>query len=54
VERAARVLLDQGVHSVLVKLGSKGSLLVTSEQISAMLSMPKLVHILHICMSTAK
>lgn len=34
VEKAARSLLDKGVDTVLVKLGSKGSLLVTSEQIS--------------------
>ena len=34
VEKAARSLLDKGVDTVLVKLGSKGSLLVTSEQSS--------------------
>jgi ribokinase len=31
VEKAAHVLLDKGVHTVLVKLGSKGSLLVTRD-----------------------
>lgn len=53
MEKAARVLLDKGVDTVLVKLGSKGSLLVTREQIIAMLGMPTPVHLLHMCMSTA-
>jgi fructose-1-phosphate kinase PfkB-like protein len=53
VEKAARVLLDKGVHTVLVKLGSKGSLLVTREQIIAMMGMLELVHLLHTSMSTA-